>query len=312
MHCLKLMVTGVAVAVCMTASVFAFDVKGGTVEAGSAVNVRENAGTEHGVVEKLNPGDRVCVLDQTDGWYKIAFGGEVGYMSTEYVALQSVMNVEPGGAKVTTDVLNLRAGPSTSEDVVTRLTRGTVTKIIGINNGWFKVTVNGKTGYLHPDYVEIVDSVADSTNASSAPSSAPTATPTATATATGSSVRQDVLAYAKTFLGVRYVYGGSTPKGFDCSGYTKYVFSHFNISLQRSSASQYSTSVAKVKKSELKPGDLVFFGTPSKPSKVGHVGIYMGGNQFIHSSSPGDVVKIDTMSSGYYAKYYIGGGTVLN
>ncbi|ODU55655.1 MAG: hypothetical protein ABT01_05705 [Clostridium sp. SCN 57-10] len=308
MHCLKLMVTGVAVAVCMTASVFAFDVKGGTVEAGSAVNVRENAGTGHAVVEKLNPGDRVCVLDATDGWYKIAFGGEVGYMSSEYVALQSVMNVEPGGAKVTTDVLNLRAGPSTSQGVVTRLTRGTVTKIIGINNGWFKVTVNGKTGYLHPDYVEIVDSVADSTNASSASASAPAAA----TTSTGSTVRQDVLTYAKTFLGVRYVYGGSTPKGFDCSGYTKYVFSHFNISLQRSSASQYSTSVTKVKKSELKPGDLVFFGTPSKPSKVGHVGIYMGGNQFIHSSSPGDVVKIDTMSSGYYANYYIGGGTVLN
>lgn len=305
MNCFKLMMTGVAVAACMTASVLAFDVQGGTVEAGGAVNVREGAGTGYEVVEKLNPGDRVCVLDAKDGWYKIAFGGEVGYMSGEYVALQDIMNVEPGGAKVTTDVLNLRAAPSTSSAVVSRLTRGTVAQIIGINKGWFKVTANGNTGYVHPDYVEIVDSVVSSTNASSAAGAA-------VATSTGSAVRSDIIDYAKTFLGVRYVYGGSTPKGFDCSGYTKYVYSHFNISLQRSSAAQYSSSVTKIKKSALQPGDLVFFGTPSNSGKVGHVGIYMGNNQFIHSSSPGDVVKIDTMSSGYYAKYYIGAGTVLN
>ncbi len=303
MNCAKVLLAGAFAAAAMTMSAFAFDVQGGTVETSSAVNFRAGASTSDSVLDKLYNGDRVAVLDEAgQGWYKAAYNGVVGYISSEYVELSPVMNVEPGGAKVTTEVLNMRAEPSTSASIVTRLTSGTVAKIIGINNGWLKVTSGSNTGYIHPDYVEVVAySATPARNGSSG----------AVAVSSSSGIRQEVLDYAKTFLGVKYVYGGSSPKGFDCSGFTKYVFAHFNISLQRTSSAQYSTSVTKISKSELQVGDLVFFGSPGSPNKVGHVGIYAGNNTFIHSSSPGDVVKIDTMDSGYYNTYYIGSGRVL-
>ncbi len=301
----KVLLAGVLTAAAMTVSAFAFDVQGGTVETSSSVNFRAGASTSDAVLGSLQSGQRVCVLDKTDnGWYKAAYNGMVGYISDDYVDLSPVMNIEPGGAKVTTAVLNLRAEPSTSAAVVTRLTSGTVAKIIGINNGWLKVTCGSNTGYIHPDYIEVVAYTA-------APSRNGAADTAAAPSGQASGTRQEIIDYAKTFLGVKYVYGGSSPKGFDCSGFTKYVFSHFNIGLQRSSSAQYSTSVTKISKSALQTGDLVFFSRSSGSSKVGHVGIYIGNGSFIHASSPGDVVKIDTMESGYYKTHYIGAGTVF-
>ena len=157
MNCAKVLLAGVFAAAAMTMSAFAFDVQGGTVETSSAVNFRAGASTSDSVLDKLYNGDRVAVLDEAgQGWYKAAYNGVVGYISSEYVALSPVMNIEPGGAKVTTEVLNMRAEPSTSASIVTRLTSGTVAKIIGINNGWLKVTSGSNTGYIHPDYVEVV------------------------------------------------------------------------------------------------------------------------------------------------------------
>lgn len=301
----KLLLAGAMTATLMSISAFAFDVQGGTVETSSVVNFRAGASTSHDVLDKLSNGDRVCVLDEAEnGWYKAAYNGIVGYVSSEYVTLSPVMNIEPGGAQVTTEVLNMRAEPSTSAAILTRLTSGNIAKIIGINNGWLKVTYGSYTGYIHPDYVEVVAySATPARNASSSDAAA--------VSSTSSGVRQEIVDYAKTFLGVKYVYGGSSPKGFDCSGFTKYVFSHFNISLQRTSSAQYSTSVTKISKSELQPGDLVFFSSSAGSSSVGHVGIYIGNGNFIHASSPGDVVKIDSMDSTYYSTHYAGSGTVL-
>ena len=103
----------------------------------------------------------------------------------------------------------------------------------------------------------------------------------------------DILAYAKKFLGVPYTSGGSSPNGFDCSGFTRYVYEKFGASLPHSSASQYGYGMA-VSKSQLQPGDLVFF---SNSSRISHVGIYAGGGQFIHSPQAGDRVKISSFSS---------------
>ena len=303
------------VLICMTMTVMlavsalAVDLLGGIVETASSVNFRSQPSTSSAVIDRLSNGTKVAVLDQQDDWYFVAYAGTTGYISSDYVSTQAVMNVEAGGAKVNTAVLNLRSKPSTDSEVVTRLTQGAVAKIIGINNGWLKVTYGSYTGYICPDYVSIV-----SYSASSSSDSGNTAVASAyySNSSDTSDLRQQVVNYAKSFLGVRYVYGGSTPKGFDCSGFTKYVFDHFDISLQRTSAKQYSTSVTKIKKADLRPGDLVFFSTKSGSSTVGHVGIYIGNNNFIHASSPGDVVKIDSMSSSYYSARYVGSGRVIS
>jgi len=99
-----------------------------------------------------------------------------------------------------------------------------------------------------------------------------------------------LVVYAAKFLGVRYVWGGTTPSGFDCSGFTKYVYAHFGISLNRVSRDQANQGT-RVAKQNLKPGDLVFFGNP-----IHHVGIYVGNNSFIHAPRTGDVVRISALT----------------
>lgn len=103
------------------------------------------------------------------------------------------------------------------------------------------------------------------------------------------SLGEEVVAYAKQFLGTPYVSGGNNLKtGVDCSGFTQQVYKNFGINLQRSSKSQYASNGYAVSKSELKPGDLVFYGY----SSVTHVAIYTGNNQVIHSPVPGKSVSI--------------------
>ena len=119
-----------------------------------------------------------------------------------------------------------------------------------------------------------------------APAPKPVATPAPASSASG----QAVLNYAYSFLGTPYVWGGSTPSGFDCSGFTSYVFRHFGVNLPRVSRSQ-ATVGTKVSYSNLQAGDLVFFGT----SGISHVGIYIGGGNMIHSPRPGKTVEISSM-----------------
>ena len=118
---------------------------------------------------------------------------------------------------------------------------------------------------------------------------------------------KQILNFAAQFLGTKYVWGGTSPSpGFDCSGYVQYVFRNSGISLSRTSEQQFTNGVS-VKRSELKPGDLVFFATYS--SGASHVGIYVGNNMMINSSSGG--VSYDDMTSSYWAKRYLGARRVI-
>jgi cell wall-associated NlpC family hydrolase len=107
-----------------------------------------------------------------------------------------------------------------------------------------------------------------------------------------------VVAIAERYLGVPYRWGGASPSGFDCSGLVMYVYAQVGVSLPHSSYAQYGMG-SPVSRSDLQPGDLVFF------DGLGHVGIYVGGNSFIHAPHTGDVVKISSIS-GWYASTYVG------
>jgi cell wall-associated NlpC family hydrolase len=108
-----------------------------------------------------------------------------------------------------------------------------------------------------------------------------------------------VVGVAMQYLGTPYVWGGSSPGGFDCSGFVMYVYSQIGVYLPHHAADQYNYGTP-VSRDELEPGDLVFF------DGLGHVGIYIGGGQFVHSPHTGDVVKISSLDDSWYAATYVG------
>ena len=119
-----------------------------------------------------------------------------------------------------------------------------------------------------------------------------------------------VVDYAKEFVGVKYVYGGTSPKGFDCSGFIGYVYNNFGVKLARSAQSMYSNG-KKVSRDSLKAGDILFFDTSSRnrAGAIDHVGIYLGGDNFIHASSSKGSVHIQKLSQ--YKGLYIGAKRVI-
>lgn len=124
--------------------------------------------------------------------------------------------------------------------------------------------------------------------------------------AAGSS--SSVVSKAFEFLGRPYVYGASGPKAFDCSGFTAYVFSSFGVSLPHYTVSQSQMGQA-VSRGNLRAGDLIFFNTSGY---ISHVGIYIGGDQFIHASSGSSKIIVSILSEGYYNQRYVGARRMLN
>ncbi len=126
----------------------------------------------------------------------------------------------------------------------------------------------------------------------------------------GSATGQEIVDYAMTFLGVNYVYGGTSPSGFDCSGLVYYCYRHFGYSINRTATAQSYNGVV-VYSSDLQPGDLVFFSKTAGGSAIGHIGIYIGNGQFIHAPHTGDVVKISSLSQTYYKTHYWGARRIV-
>jgi cell wall-associated NlpC family hydrolase len=125
------------------------------------------------------------------------------------------------------------------------------------------------------------------------------ATPEGAAVVPPSAVAGGVVGVAMRYLGTPYVWGGSSPAGFDCSGFVAYVYSQAGVNLPHYSGAQYGYGTP-VPRDQLQPGDLVFF------DGLGHVGIYIGGDQFVHAPHTGDVVKISSMNESWYASTYVG------
>lgn len=148
------------------------------------------------------------------------------------------------------------------------------------------------------------------TGSSSAPS-APTdlsrilglTSPAPVAGTPSSATGQALIATGKQFMGVPYVWGGESPAGFDCSGFTQYVMKQNGITIPRTAAEQFSTGTP-VEKANLAVGDLVFFTTYK--AGASHVGFYMGNDQFLHASSANSQVTISSLSETYYTERYIG------
>ena len=252
---------------------------------GSSLRLRAEASTSSSIITTLDEGVAVAVLDDSiDGWYKVNYNGDVGYVSADYMVIDQD-NVFTTYGRVTGDGVYVRSGPSTDSDVLNTVDADTIVTINGFVDGWYDVTCKyGTEGYIRSDFLVL----------------------------TNSSSSSDIVDLAMQYLGTRYVYGGASPSGFDCSGFTMYIYGQMGYSLPHSATSQWQSGLGtKVWSiSALQPGDLVFFNDPSRNAgkACSHAGIYVGNGQFIHSSSSrsGGVI-ISDLTSGYYNTYFVGG-----
>lgn len=214
--------------------------------------------------------------------------------------------------------LIVREEPSTSSKEIDSLSRNDKVEITGEVDGWYQIKLNGKTGYVSSKYISDTKT-AETTSRSGSSIKAENITPMeeqeetqsqSQDTSSSGTTGTEVVEYAKQYLGYKYVSGGASPStGFDCSGFTSYVYNHFGITLNRSSKDQIKNGVA-VDRSNLQPGDIVVFNN-SANTAIGHVGIYIGGDNFIHAANPSEGVRITSLSSSYYKIRYVGARRVI-
>lgn len=267
-------------------------------------------------IQNLPAGTSVEILEERNGWAYIQTEEITGWVRRDKIVEKEIEKQEEEAPKeeqqpqekpikkvgyVNVDTVNVRKEPDIASEVVENASKNQKVVIESEENNWSKVTINGKTGYIASKYLS--DSPVEVTNRSATTSRLDEKRETEISQTEESKVEgQEIVSYAKTFLGYPYVTGGTSPNGFDCSGFTQYIYAHFGYLLNRTASAQTQNGVA-VSKSDLQVGDLVFFSQGSKA--IGHVGIYIGGNEFIHASNPNDGVKITSLSNSYYVARYV-------
>lgn len=265
---------------------------------GTKVNVRTSPNTSSAIITKLS-NTRVSVVDKSNSWYKISFSGKTGWVNSDYIKVLTLKG------EINANGVNFRQSANTSSKMLDTLSKGTNVEVLDTLSGWHKVKVNSKIGYIADQFIASAGTVAKSSRSTTAVTK-----PLEAVDASDDSVAKKVIAYAKQLAGVPYVYGGSSPSGFDCSGFIGYVFKNFGIKLNRSAADMYLNG-KKVSKNALKAGDLLFFDASARKAsgQIDHAGIYLGNDQFIHASSSNGKVRIQKFSE--YPGTYIGARRVI-
>ena len=186
--------------------------------------------------------------------------------------------------------LIINSYPSTYSQMKTEVESDTF-YVLGSNNNWYRIRSGEKEGWVPKESLQIKDEAF-------VPYS--------------KVLGEEIVEFGKLFIGTPYVWGGNDlQKGVDCSGLTKKVFEGFDIHISRVSRSQVNDGV-RVKKSELRPGDLVFFDTSGvNTGKISHVGIYAGDGQFLHADCTRGVT-LSRLSSNYYTKNYVTSSRIIN
>lgn len=235
--------------------------------------------------------DRVTVLTEA-AQADLADDAALEALDEQQAALEEAADAEEVPAEeeetvtmmVVGGTINVRSGPGTDYDRITQVTTGKRVTALSEENGWYQVSFDSTTGWILGEYLRD------------------------TADFDGTAGAQ-IVAMAMQYLGVRYRSGGSSPNGFDCSGFTMYLYAQLGYSLPHSATSQYRSCGYAVDKSDLQVGDLVFFSDSSHA--IGHVGIYIGDGQIIHARYSVGKVTIDSLSSSYYTRRYVGAKRIV-
>ncbi len=301
-----------------------------------ALNIRNGAGKEYEVIDQLSNGEKVIVLEKGAEWLKVYYGRnyETGYVSAASVNINDMVSRDDvrkakaesviksakskGYISISSGAVNVRSSASENGEVISQLYNRDDILIISTNSGWTKIIFgsNNTVGYVKSQY--IVDASAPSRSSTSRKTTAKSGSskssassssnytesaPAVTASnSSGSALGQALVNQAAKYIGTKYVYGGSSPSGFDCSGLVQYSCRQLGISVGRSSRDQFNNGVP-VAKSDLQPGDLVFF---ARNGTISHVGIYAGNGQMIHSPQTGKTVTYTSINSASRSRSYAG------
>ncbi len=249
------------------------------------LNIRESASTDGKLVGKF-PANAGCEIIREEGEWSYIKSGEVeGYVLTEYLltgqeAWNKAVELAEYVATSKTGGLRVRAEGNTESEIIYMLAEGEEIAILDNtqNQDWIKVDVDGDEGYVSAEYVDVDLSLRTAMTLTEARYGEGV-----------SDVRSALCDYALQFVGNRYVWGGtSLTNGVDCSGFTMQIMAKYGVYLSHSSRAQANEGT-KVSTSELKPGDLIFYG---KGGRINHVAIYIGGGQIVHASNKRDGIKI--------------------
>ena len=296
-------------------------------------------------IKKLNSNTEVTVIEQINNWLYIQTDEISGWVINTDISVEEIKDNKNDTDKedtetieeikeqnsnedenknnsefeektmYTNDYVNIRKEPNTTSDILMLVEINTELKVIGEEGNWYKVSTSEGDAYVSKDLlsnkkVNLTNrGNVDRISANKEETKSESDTIEIEEKETSSTTASQIVSYAKKFLGVPYVYGGASSSGFDCSGFTMYVYKHFGISMGHGAQMQSKLGKAvnanKNSKSSLlnnlEIGDLVFFLDYETMDEIGHCGIYIGDGDFIHASSgSGYCVKINSLLPGEY------------
>lgn len=302
--------------------------KTGTIN-GDYVRFRSGPSTSNSIIASYNKGKEVTITGTQGEWTACTIDGKSGYVFSQYVTANTASGSGGSGAGstatatldlspsadgkkesktetetatttvksgektgtpgyITGNNVRFRSGASMSSGILGELFYGNVVTITGTQGEWTAITYEGKAGYVYSTYVTA--------------GSMSTKTTTIGGSSAGSATGKQIADYALGYVGYRYAWGGKSPEtGFDCSGFTYYVFGQFGYTINRVAADQAKNGRA-VDASDLQVGDLILFYSGS--NYIGHVGIYIGNNQFVHAATSSTGVIISDLAGYYVSRGY--------
>ena len=255
----------------------------------AAVEALAESGVVSGSATALQTGDGLRLAEEAglldgDTLSLTQLSAQALVQETEALRKENFLKENTGVLVDCNSYISLRAEPSADAQRLRIIFDGKAARLLDIvDDEWYQVAYGSDTGYVLSEYCQ------------------PVRYEDYEGTAATNTLLEDVIAEAYSYLGTPYRYGGTSRSGIDCSGFTMKVFGAFGISLPHGATSQYRMC-RSVTTAERAPGDLVFFATGG--SGIGHVGIYLGGGQFIHSSTSSGVI-ISSLYESYYARTYL-------
>jgi cell wall-associated NlpC family hydrolase/SH3-like domain-containing protein len=277
----------------------------------SDVNIRKAASTDSEVIGKLQQGDKISVTGREGTFFAFNYGGGIGYIHSDFIEgdfinlaqqQESAPVTSISSAYASTDMwaqvesengINFRASASTNGEVIFALPYTEIVDLLSpvpTAEGWYSAMYAGVQGFVKAEFVSVHSGQKPDRSARTILANA-------------------IISFAKKYLGTPYSWGGTNLNyGVDCSGFTYSVFKNFGYYLNRSSRDQLYSGTPIYSRENLLPGDLVFFGNGS----ISHVGIYMGGGQFIHAASGSEYrVTTNYLSDSWYNSRFIAGTRIF-